>query len=364
MKSPGNGWLVGDPVSCVATGGAVTGKHEFPDADHQSAFSARTASRDDTDLSVVIITYNEADRIGECLDSVFAACSEWLDFEVILVDSNSTDGTVDIAVDYPITVLQIPDDDLTTPAAGRHVGTIASLSDTILFVDGDMSIHREWLESAMAYLDERPGVAAVDGQLNEPAAEETVQSVDAVRGVALYHKDALLSVGGFDPYLQSLEDIHLGFKLTHAGYDLRRLPTVAGHHPIREGVTEPIRRWKRGYMTGTGQAIRESTTEPTLLVKHLLRLRYHLITLGWVLVGVFSLLSPPVFLVWVILSTIAYAVVATKLGIGQAFRFFFGKLVGTIGLIRGLFKKPLDATSFPHDRIRLVQRGPVHRVDE
>lgn len=326
--------------------------------------ASKSSSRDHPDLTVVIITYNEADRIADCLDSVFAACTEWIDFEVILIDSNSTDGTVDIATEYPITVMQIPDDELTTPAAGRHVGTMASRADTLLFVDGDMSIRREWLESAVAYLEDRPGVAAVDGQLNKPAAEQTVKPVDAVRGVALYHKDALLSVGGFDPYLQSLEDIHLGFKLTHAGYDLRRLPSVAGDHPSREGVTEPIRRWRRGYMTGTGQAIRESTKEPALLIKHLLRLRYHLMTFGWVVVGIFALLAPPAFLVWVVLSAIAYSVVATKLGIAGAFRFFFGKLIGTMGLFHGLFKKPLDAEAFPHDRVRTVRRGRVHRVDE
>ena len=45
-------------------------------------------------LSVVIITYNEENNIGQCLESV-----EWAD-EIVVVDSLSTDRTVDIAKDY------------------------------------------------------------------------------------------------------------------------------------------------------------------------------------------------------------------------------------------------------------------------
>jgi len=46
-------------------------------------------------LSVIIIAFNEADRIGECLASV----SGWAD-EVVLFDNGSTDGTIEIAKKY------------------------------------------------------------------------------------------------------------------------------------------------------------------------------------------------------------------------------------------------------------------------
>jgi (heptosyl)LPS beta-1,4-glucosyltransferase len=46
-------------------------------------------------LSATIITKNEADRIRECLDSL----AGWAD-EIVVIDSGSTDGTVDIAREY------------------------------------------------------------------------------------------------------------------------------------------------------------------------------------------------------------------------------------------------------------------------
>src|SRR6188508_2186040 len=51
-------------------------------------------------LSVIVTTYNEEINVAECLESVL-----WAD-EILLVDSFSTDRTVELARGYPITVLQ------------------------------------------------------------------------------------------------------------------------------------------------------------------------------------------------------------------------------------------------------------------
>ncbi len=52
------------------------------------------------DISIVIRTMNEDRFIGKTLDKVF--CQKRKDFEVILVDSGSTDKTLDIAKEYPV----------------------------------------------------------------------------------------------------------------------------------------------------------------------------------------------------------------------------------------------------------------------
>ena len=53
-------------------------------------------------LSVTIITYNEERHIREALESV-----SWAD-EIVVVDSQSTDRTVEICREYSVRVLQIP----------------------------------------------------------------------------------------------------------------------------------------------------------------------------------------------------------------------------------------------------------------
>ena len=51
-------------------------------------------------LSAVIITFNEEDKIGRCLDSLKKVADE-----IIVVDSNSTDRTVEICQSYNATVI-------------------------------------------------------------------------------------------------------------------------------------------------------------------------------------------------------------------------------------------------------------------
>ena len=51
-------------------------------------------------ISVIVTTYNEATNIVECLESV-----AWAD-EILLVDSFSTDRTVELATPFAVTILQ------------------------------------------------------------------------------------------------------------------------------------------------------------------------------------------------------------------------------------------------------------------
>lgn len=322
--------------------------------------TSSTGRTDETrpSLSVVVVTHNEADRIRTCLESVFDACEAVPDVEVVLVDSNSTDGTVERASEYPVTVLRIPDDDLTTPAAGRYVGTRHVSSDRILFVDGDMELADGWLPRALARL-EQPGVAAVDGHLDEPADHGEIRAVDSVRGVALYDADALEAVGGFDPYMQSVEDVNLGYRLTAAGYRLERLPQVAASHPAGDVLTEPLRRLRLGYMRGSGQALRRSTGSPRVFAKHLYRARHRLVMTGWLLVGLLALAATPALLLWTVGTLVGLGVLVREFGVLGAVSYLYFKALTTIGLVLGLRERPEPPASFPLDVVETVSEAGV-----
>lgn len=61
------------------------------------------------DLSIVIPTYNERDRLAELVDALYRAAGETFALEVVIVDDNSPDGTGQIADDlaarYPVRVI-------------------------------------------------------------------------------------------------------------------------------------------------------------------------------------------------------------------------------------------------------------------
>lgn len=335
---------------------AVTGDGGGDDAVND----ARTRDEGRLPLSVVVVTHNEEERIGACLESVFEACRTVEAFEVVLVDSNSTDRTVEMAREFPISIVDIPDDELTTPGAGRYIGTRYVDGDAILFVDGDMILADGWLPEALEYIRE-DGVAAVDGHLNEAPAGGSVQEVDSVRGVALYDRAALESVGGFDPFLESVEDIHLGFELDAAGYRLLRLPRLVASHPTAETISEPFRRWRRGYTVGTGQAIRRSLGSPRLLSKHLYRIRFRVVIGAWLALGGASLATGGGALMWLALSVVGFAAVARRRGgTASAGRWVFYKTSLLLGLVLGLLDQPRPRESFPMDRVEVLAEGPVH----
>lgn len=88
-----------------------------------------------TKLSVIIITKNEENAIGECLASV-----NWAD-EVIVVDSGSTDKTVEICKSYGAKVLTTDD----WPGFGRQKNRALNLASNewVLSIDADEKISKQ-----------------------------------------------------------------------------------------------------------------------------------------------------------------------------------------------------------------------------
>jgi GT2 family glycosyltransferase len=308
-------------------------------------------------LSVVVVTYNESEHIGSCLESVFDCCESVEDLEVIVVDSNSTDDTVQRALAFPVTVYRITDDELCTPSAGRYVGTKLSGGDSILFVDGDMTLTTGWLPVAREFLDRNSDVAGVDGYLD---SVETVRSkaTGYLRGIALYDREVLETVGGFDPHLSALEDVELGYRLTTSGYRLVRLPTVVGTHPRSSGPTEWLRRWRYGYYYGWGEVFRKSLGRPRVFGKILYRARMYVGGLCWLAVGGVATLSGGLLVVgWVLVS----------IGLAIAFAAYRGPQAAAVkltafpmvyaGMVLGMLGAPPEPESFPMDTVEQV--GPL-----
>jgi glycosyltransferase involved in cell wall biosynthesis len=318
------------------------------------------AGREDLALSVVIIAENEADRIEACIESVITAAERAVpSFEIVLVDSASTDETVDLASEYPVTILRIPEAETVSCGAGRYVGDQVTSGNLILHVDGDMRLSETWLEEAVTYLNDNPEVAAVEGWLNE-SESETVTDVPKVGGVMCYDADALEEVGGFDPFLLGHEDVELGYRLSVAGYRLARLPSVSAEHPPDDGVVgEQLRRWRHGYQFAPGQVIRNSLDRPDILRMFIAAQRYKLLLGGWLLLGAVSVGVPLGSIAWIAASALAFGVVVSRLGLADGVQFFLGKARGLIGLVYGLRLSTPPAEAYPIETVTVVQEGTV-----
>jgi len=112
-------------------------------------------------ISVVIRTKNEEAWIGRCLFAITA--QNYPDFEIILVDNESTDSTLDIVSQYDCKLVKISDDDFTF---GRSLnwGVEAAQGEYVAIISGHcIPVDDRWLLSLRAAFDKEE-VAGVYGR--------------------------------------------------------------------------------------------------------------------------------------------------------------------------------------------------------
>ena len=111
-------------------------------------------------VSIVIRCYNEVDHIGNLLKEVFAQSYEG--FEVVVVDSGSDDGTLELVQKFDVRLEHIRKEDFTF---GRSLnqGCRAAKGQILVFVSAHcIPTSNDWLESLVRGFDDEK-VAAVYG---------------------------------------------------------------------------------------------------------------------------------------------------------------------------------------------------------
>jgi len=106
------------------------------------------------DASIVIRTYNEARWLPEVLEAVQRQEREGLSVETVIVDSGSTDGTVEIAEKFQCRVVTICKEDFTF-GRSLNVGCDAAHGRSLVFISGHcIPVGANWLRDLIRPLDE------------------------------------------------------------------------------------------------------------------------------------------------------------------------------------------------------------------
>lgn len=104
-------------------------------------------------VSVIVPVYNIEKYVRECVDSILS--QTYTDFEVILVDDGSTDGSPAIceeyaSIDQRVKVIHKPNGGLTS---ARNAGLYSSTGEWIMHVDGDDWINSEAIQELIAFAE-------------------------------------------------------------------------------------------------------------------------------------------------------------------------------------------------------------------
>lgn len=219
-------------------------------------------------VSVVMTTFNAERHVGEAIRSIQAQTED--DFELIVVDDGSSDGTVRIVAeaargDGRIRLLQIP---RCGRIASLNVGFRATRAPLVANLDADDVALPHRLEASVAALQEHPawalvgaGVVPLIDESGQPLGERRRPTDPAELRKALAHTMALFhssvtyrkamweAAGGFDERLWILEDYDLWVRLA-ARHPIANLPQALGLKRRHAGQAFDGRHWtNRGYRT-------------------------------------------------------------------------------------------------------------------
>jgi GT2 family glycosyltransferase len=207
---------------------------------------------------VVIPNWNGRRWLPGCLGAL--ARQTLVPAETIVVDNGSTDGSLELlAAEHPeARVVALGRNHGFAVAANR--GVAAAGAEAVALINTDVVLTDDWLERMVRALAADPRAAAVaskmvdladpgvlydagdvlrrdgaceqrgrfrpdDGRFDAPG-----EIFAACAGAALYRREAVLAVGGFDErFFSYLEDVDLGLRLRLAGWVCRYEPAVARH---------------------------------------------------------------------------------------------------------------------------------------
>jgi glycogen synthase len=208
--------------------------------------------------SVIIITYNRAASLRECLGLLRA-----LDhpvFEVVVVNGPSTDDSQDVLDEWAGSI-KVVDCPVANIAAARNLGLANAAGEVVAFLDDDTYPDPAWLTNLLAALLERPETAGAGGPYRDRSGtalefvhlvgdrlgETTrIDSLDPSLwyatpfssrflilpgGNSAYRRETLVQIGGFDEAFEyGGEEGDVGIRLRDAGYLLRPAPAAIVYH--------------------------------------------------------------------------------------------------------------------------------------
>jgi glycosyltransferase involved in cell wall biosynthesis len=215
------------------------------------------------DVSVVVIGRNEGQRLQRCLQSVARACWRDLAWELIYVDSNSTDGSVQLAQHFGARVLGIGQA-RPCAAVARNIGWRTARAPLVLFLDGDTLLAPDFVERALPHLQDSR-IAAVWGHRREVDPRQSIYTrvldldwvfptgrVDYFGGDVLVRRRALEDTGGFDDTLVAGEEPELCRRLREAGWAIEHIDVPMTRHDL--AITTLRAWWTRAERAGLAYA--------------------------------------------------------------------------------------------------------------
>ncbi len=214
-------------------------------------------------VSVVICTYNRRELLRECLVSLFDQTYPKDDYEIVVVDDGSTDGTDALLQEMsakPGPILRYFRHENRGSATARNLGIRDAQGQIIASIDDDCVAVETWIESAVPHFAD-DCIVGVQGrtlpaepvrlQFFPPRFSYTLEVTDSVwthpTCNMFYRKQAILDVGGFNEQFEmtGAEDVDLALRVERVGKIVFSKDALVYHAVFYDTLAQRLRFMRR-----------------------------------------------------------------------------------------------------------------------
>lgn len=212
-------------------------------------------------FTVIVPTYDRADVLGRAMESVLS--QELGDFELIVVDDGSTDGTPELLARLKDPRIRCFRQENRGVSAARNLGLAHARGATVTFLDSDDEAAPEWLSTFARLLDDPAVGIATAGALAIRLGEDGTeldrevllprplgplygkQRLRFTAGTLAARRELLGEIGGYAQSMRFAENAEMAMRLVPAclerGMEVRAVdrPLVTYHRSASAWTTSP-----------------------------------------------------------------------------------------------------------------------------
>jgi glycosyltransferase involved in cell wall biosynthesis len=197
------------------------------------------------DYSIIIPTHNSVTSIKRCINAILNSIFD-KEFEIIIVDDASQDGTVDLIKKMKVNLIK--NDQCLGPAKTRNIGTHFAKGEIFVFIDSDVLVNPDTLQKIDDFFTDEKEFVGLSCNL-EPKCEmkdffsryknlyTCFSKLDKSQSVAWAYtstfaikKNAFYDVGGFNESINQHEDDFIGWELVSKGYKIAFCNSLLVNH--------------------------------------------------------------------------------------------------------------------------------------
>jgi hypothetical protein len=218
------------------------------------------------DLSVIIVSWNTKKLLADCLDSIFNQTKD-LDYEVIVVDNGSTDGSVDLIKKLKHQNLQlIENKDNLGFSKANNQGLKMARGQYFLLLNSDTKVVGQALKNLVDFAKQKPLLGVVGPRLLNPngskqpsaapfltlgrvfiwlvtgdrflySSPDNQRQVDWAMGAALLVTRGAIKKAGLldEKFFMYLEEVEWCYRIKKAGFENWFYPKAKVYHLVRGG---------------------------------------------------------------------------------------------------------------------------------